>query len=194
VQHIMLTKNGVKEILHNFELEKKHIMQFSNQDLKKLMLHIPQIGVVQWIGVRPIKRGEVMEVQKVAVTVENGLENDHYGKQDGNRMVTLIQAEHLQVVASIMQIDSINPILLRRNIVISGINLLALKDLTIQIGDAVVLKITGQCHPCSRMEENLGSGGYNAMRGHGGMTAKVLQSGIITIGDQVKKIEGLFEN
>ena len=161
-------------------------MSFAPNTLKELMQHIPQIGTVQWIGVRPIKRGALVEVPAVAVTIEKGLENDHYSKTDGNRMVTLIQAEHLQVVASIMGIENLDPKLLRRNIVIAGINLLALKDQMVRIGDEVLLLVTGQCHPCSRMEENLGAGGYNAMRGHGGMTAKVLRGGSIKIGDRVK--------
>ncbi len=82
----------------------------------------------------------------------------------------------------------LDPARLRRNLVVSGLNLLALKNRRIQIGEEVLLDITGECHPCSRMEEELGPGGYNAMRGHGGITAHIMQGGVLRVGDVVRVV------
>ena len=150
------------------------------------MNHIPQTGKVEWVSVRPERRGEVHPLEKVQVTKEEGLVGDHYSGTSRKRQVTLIQKEHLGAVANILQ-KEIDPALTRRNIVVSGINLLAFKEKQFQIGDAI-LEMTGLCHPCSRMEENFGLGGYNAMRGHGGITTKVIKGGKIKIGDEVKLI------
>ena len=153
--------------------------------MQELFDTLPQIGQIEWIGLRPEKRAALKEVQEVEVTEKEGLVGDHYSGRSGKRQVTLIQKEHLDGVANILKIDSIDPGLTRRNIVVSGINLLALKDRKFKIGD-VELEMTGICHPCSRMEENFGPGGYNAMRGHGGINAKVLKGGTISVGDEVK--------
>lgn len=154
------------------------------QNINDLFEVFPRLGRVEWIGIRAERRAPVTVVPSVAVSEKKGLIGDHYSGQSGNRHVTLIQAEHLPVVAAMTGRNTLDPGLVRRNIVVSGINLLALKDHSIQVGK-VTLAITGQCHPCSKMETILGPGGYNAMRGHGGMTAKVLKGGTIHVGDEV---------
>ena len=154
--------------------------------LKQLMKNLPQQGKVEWIGIRQEKRKALTELERVIV-LSGGLDGDHYAGRSGNRSVTLIQAEHLPVIASLLHRPEIDPQILRRNIVISGINLLALKDREFEIGTAV-LKMTGLCHPCSRMEENFGKGGYNAVRGHGGINASVVVPGEIKLNDEVLAI------
>jgi MOSC domain-containing protein YiiM len=101
----------------------------------------------------------------------------------------LIQAEHLPAIAALAHRDAVAPELLRRNLVVSGINLMALRHGRLRIGGAAV-EITGPCAPCSRMEVALGPGGYNAMRGHGGWCAEVLVPGRLAVGDSVEPMPG----
>ncbi|NJO01435.1 MAG: MOSC domain-containing protein [Bacteroidia bacterium] len=146
-------------------------MKPNKDSLMDRLLHtLPQIGQVTWIGVRPARHIPLVSLPEVTVSLEDGLAGDHYQSgHERKRQVTLIQAEHLTAIASLTDQETIDPGLLRRNIVVKGINLLALKDRKFRVGQ-VLLEMTGLCHPCSRMEENLGSGGYNAVRGHGGIT------------------------
>jgi len=149
--------------------------------IARLLAMFPRAGRVEWIGVRPARHVPVEQVTEVLAT-DGGLLGDHYG--GGMREVTLIQAEHLAAVASLEGVPRVDPALVRRNIVVAGINLVALKDRRFRIGEAL-LAYSGPCHPCSRMEEALGAGGYNAMRGHGGITARVLERGTLRVGDAV---------
>lgn len=157
-------------------------------NMQELINTLPQTGSVKWIGLRPAKRSPLKSVETAELTTDKGLIGDHYSGQSGKRQVTLIQEEHLAAVAQFLRVEEIEVSLTRRNILVAGINLMALKNQRFQIGDTVILETTGQCHPCSRMEENLGSGGYNAMRGHGGLTARVIVGGIIKTGDKIKLI------
>jgi MOSC domain-containing protein YiiM len=159
------------------------------EDLQVLMARFPRPGSLEWIGVRERRRGRVLVLDQVAARAGVGLEGDHYRPGvRGARQVTLIQAEHLPAIAALAGWPRLDPALLRRNLVVAGINLLALKGMRFRIG-GVVLEGTGACHPCSRMEEVLGPGGYNAMRGQGGLTATILEGGILRLGDPVVGME-----
>jgi MOSC domain-containing protein YiiM len=145
-------------------------------------------GVLIWIGVRPERRFAMCPVDEAILDRHVGMEGDHYSRDAGKRQVTLIQAESLAAIASHLGVETLAPEVLRRNLVTRGINLLALKDRKFRIGDAV-LEMTGECHPCSRLEETLGVGGYNATRGFGGITARVIARGRISVGDAMVRID-----
>lgn len=155
------------------------------ESLKDLINTIAKPGRVEWIGLRPARREGVQSVAHATVD-EAGLVGDH--GRSGKRAITLIQHEHLAVIGAFLDSPPIDPAVLRRNLVVSGINLLALKGRTVKIGTAT-LAITGPCAPCSRMEEALGQGGYSAMRGHGGVTASVTTPGVMKRTDRVEPID-----
>jgi MOSC domain-containing protein YiiM len=156
--------------------------------LRTLMDTLPQQGTVAWLGIRPARKAPLHAVSQVEAIAGKGLSGDHYASAGGKRQVTLIQAEHLVAVASMLGIDEVEPAAVRRNIVVRGINLLALKGRYFRVGGAT-LEFTGLCHPCSRMEAVLGPGGYNMLRGHGGITARILEGGAVNIGASVCLIQ-----
>lgn len=148
-------------------------------------------GRVEAIVVRAASREAARRILVTQAIAGIGLADDRLGRRGeaelSTRQVTLIQQEHLDVIAQLARVAAVDPVGLRRNLVISGINLLALKNARLQVG-AAVLEIVGPCQPCSRMEETIGPGGYAAMRGHGGMTARVLTGGSIAVGDGVRAL------
>lgn len=130
--------------------------------LKELMATLPQEGTVRWIGVRPARGAPMQELERVVALTDRHLDGDRYqGRPGSKRQVTLIQAEHLPAIAGMLGRADVEPALLRRNLLISGLNLLAPKETT------------------------FGPGGYNAVRGHGGITARILEGGEITINSGV---------
>ncbi len=142
-------------------------------------------GKLQWIGLRP-GRAEVMLTPNSATLIAGrGIEGDRYRtSHNGARQATFIAAESLIAIASYLGRSEVPPDLLRRNFVTVGMNLVALKGRRFRLG-AALLEYSGDCAPCSRMEAALGAGGYNAVRGHGGITARIIEGGDVHIWDAV---------
>ena len=158
---------------------------------KQLHNTLPQSGCVEWIGRAAARRAPIETVSQVQINEGTGIEGDHHAKgakAHTKRQVTLIQSEHLPVIAALSGHPEVPPEWLRRNIVVSGIPLLGLLNKRFAIGEAV-LETTGLCDPCHLMEKKLGPGGFNAMQGHGGITARVISSGSVQVGDLVRWIQ-----
>ncbi len=146
-------------------------------------------GELHWIGLRPGRKEPMQSVDSVLAIAEKGLEGDHRClKTPGSaRQVTLISEEHIACIKSLCELEHLSPSLLRRNLLVSGINLNILRHQRFQIGDAI-FEATAQCHPCSRMLEPLGPTGPANMMGYGGLCAKIISSGVICVGDKVEPI------
>ncbi|WP_170412804.1 MOSC domain-containing protein [Ruegeria arenilitoris] len=154
-------------------------------NLAELIAGWAKPGYVDWIGLRPERCKEMRAVDNLMISAD-GLEGDR--GRTGKRAVTLIQQEHLAAIGSYLGQGPIAADILRRNLVVSGINLAALKGREVQVGGAI-LRFTVICAPCSRMEEALGKGGYSAVRGHGGWCAEVIRSGRVRLGDLVQPVD-----
>jgi MOSC domain-containing protein YiiM len=182
----------------------------SADGLRALTRQFPRAGRLELIALRPARHAPALSVASALALAGHGLHGDRSAAKagaersdsvgyrpgtgsalGGKRQVTLIQAEHLPVIAALAAVDGIDALGLRRNLVVSGLNLLAARGLfkdqplRLRIGAQVLLHITGPCEPCSRMESLLGPGGYNAMRGHGGLTARIEVGGWLAVGDAV---------
>lgn len=143
-------------------------------------------GRLNWIGLRPERRAPMVAVEHTLAVADRGLQGDRriVGSKGSARQVSLISEEFIQSIAMNLGQEVISPAQLRRNLVVSGINLNALRHQYFQIGEAV-FQATALCHPCSRMETTLGPGGLVAMLGYGGLCAKIIESGKIRCGDAV---------
>lgn len=149
-----------------------------------LMSNLPRHGRVEWIGLRPRREATMLEVTAAVAVAGKGLIGDRYVGGSGKRGITLIQYEHLPAIAALAGLQRVENLILRRNVVVAGLPLIALKGRRFRIGE-VLLEGTDPCDPCSRMEAALGPGGYNAMRGHGGLCARILEGGRFQVGDEV---------
>lgn len=163
--------------------------------LRELTANFSTTGRLEKIILRPARNQPANFVAQTCAEPGRGIIGDRYANREstkpGRREITLIQAEHLPLLASWLNRNELDARLLRRNLVVSGINLLSLRSpfpdrkVICQIGNELQIEITGPCDPCSKMERELVIGTYNIMRGHGGVTAQVLRAGKINIGDEV---------
>ena len=166
-------------------------------DLRALAARVAGAGRIEAIFLRPGRGQPVQRVARATALPARGLQGDRSAARapsspaGGKRQVTLFQAEHLAPIGAFLGRGPLDPALLRRNLLVSGINLLGLRSpfadrpMHVRLGDEVVIEVTGPCDPCSLMEQALGPGAWNAMRGHGGVTARVLQGGTVAEGDAV---------
>ena len=129
-------------------------------------------------------RGGPMDPVDEAVAVEGrGLKGG--ADFDSHRQVTLIEREVFDRLKGSLD-DSVEPMMRRANLLVSGIRLEDTRGRMLAVGD-LRIHIRGETRPCGRMEDAL-AGLRDALSPHwrGGVHGSVLNDANIAVGDEVR--------
>jgi MOSC domain-containing protein YiiM len=123
-----------------------------------------------------------MNVVGHAEVIKNlGLKGDTHALPDSSRQILLIEKETLDAL-------SLSPGQVKENITTEGITLMGLKmNDRLRLGNDVLLEITKPCSPCSRMEE-IRPGLLKGLAGKRGMLARVVNGGVVSVGDTIEPV------
>tara|TARA_B000000441_G_C21560944_1_gene242916 strand:- start:41 stop:481 length:441 start_codon:yes stop_codon:yes gene_type:complete len=142
---------------------------------------MPLEGTVKSLGIAVSKLSPMDQVNKIELITGQGIVGDRHLRTDGTRskrQILLMDIETL-IEFGLSERD------IKENITVQGIDFSLIKlGNIVRIGMDVVLEITGDCEPCSRMDE-LRSGLKNAIDGRRGMLAYVKSGGTISSGDSI---------
>lgn len=136
---------------------------------------------------RPASGEDAALVAEAFLSGETGLEGDYEASQKDatwRRQVTLIETAALRHVAESIGVNLRHQDT-RRNLLVDGADLNSLVDQQFQIGDAILLG-TSLCHPCETLESRTAPGVLAALAMRGGLCAKVIKSGRIWAGAELR--------
>lgn len=149
-------------------------------------MSVAAAGRLLWIGLAPSRGAARVAVSEARAEADVGMIGDWHAKErpGGSRQVTLMSAEALAAVAAQLG-RPVPPELVLRNLLMQGADLDALRGHRFRIG-RVLLEGTGECAPCTKMASSFGSGALEAFAGRGGLCARILEGGVLRVGDALR--------
>lgn len=132
---------------------------------------------------QPADRFAVSLCTEVECVAGSGIVGDRFFnyKPDYKGQITFFDWSIHQEMLRDFPLSSFPASVYRRNVIISGISLDKLIGARFRIGP-VSFCGTEECKPCYWMDEAVGPGAEAALKGKGGLRARILESGKITAG------------
>ena len=139
------------------------------------------MGVLEAIWLKRAHGGPMDPVDEAVAVKGRGLEGGV--DFDRERQVTLVEREVFDQLKG--ELEDVEPVMRRANLLVSGIRLEGTRDQTLAVGN-LRIHVRGETRPCGRMDEGC-EGLMDALDPHwgGGAHGSVLNNAAITIGDEV---------
>lgn len=128
----------------------------------------------------PAGENEIIEVDSVECIAGRGLRGDRFFdfKEDYKGQVTLFAWEVFDELRNTQGKPGLPASVLRRNVVVEGLDLDALIGKRFEL-QGVTLEGTGECKPCYWMDQAVGSGAEEWLKGRGGLRCKIVTDGVL---------------
>ncbi len=119
----------------------------------------------------------------------HGIRGDRFFdyRDDYKGQITFFAAEVFAELARSFGIADKSPGVLRRNVIVSGVDLIELIGADFEL-QGVQFRGTAHCKPCYWMETAFAPGTEKFLAGRGGLRARILSDGRISLGDAQLKI------
>jgi len=128
----------------------------------------------------PAGTNPITEVDSVECVAGQGLQGDRYfaEQEDSKGQITFFAWEVYRDLCQQLGITDQPPSALRRNVITEGLDLNALIGTEFEFQGIRFLG-TEECRPCYWMDQAVGPGAEDKMRGRGGLRAKILTTGTL---------------
>ena len=138
-------------------------------------------------------RAPTRDVAEAEFVAGKGLVGDRFfDTSRPDSAVTFFAHEVVQALTAELDLPLLDPVVLRRNVVVEGVDLNALRgqEFEIETGNATVrFRGAGESYPCRWMNEAVAPGAMGWLKGRGGLRCRVLSDGVLRRGAAVLRTE-----
>ena len=121
-----------------------------------------------------------MEVESIECVAGHGVRHDRFFdyRDDYKGQITFFSLEVFDDLCATLHLQNCHPALTRRNVLTRGVDLNGLigQEFTVQ---GVCFRGSGECRPCYWMDQALGPGAEQFLKGNGGLRARILTDGTV---------------
>jgi len=135
----------------------------------------------------------MLEVDEIHCVAGSGIRGDRFFnfKENYKGQITFFSDEVFRSLCDEFEIRDKPPSVLRRNVIVQGAGLNSLVGQEFEL-EGIRFAGVEECKPCHWMDKALCRGAERAMRGRGGLRARILTSGILRVSPNARTVDDLF--